>query len=326
MDPLYDFASAAQRLQELAEERSTERLAGNQLSEWDSERLASEIQVLESGSGGIKRMMVMNKRDGLIPQANEAEAGEIQYSEAVWHIQGVLTSVELPPFLARGRLKDKVRFLRQGVRISGLSSLAFETAIQRLQDIVAIWSRCVSRIQVPSFVGLDDRGAYLDVWNRYFSSRREGGGGPVKALTPEIDPIGLLTSMQDEQYYHGEENSVLYIQRNPGGLASKKRTTLSPPVIVEVQVTFMLIPLKDAEWKMIPTLRCIALLDGRFTQACLRKSLDLRGPGVDHIGGASNRGVRLKRRSGLDLDDEEEQTLTVKVARMEIDAGPSLRQ
>ena len=36
--------------------------------------------------------------------------------------------------------------------------------------------------------------------------------------------------------------------------------------IVEVQVTFMLVPAKLPEWRMVPTLRCIMLLDGKFAQ------------------------------------------------------------
>ena len=34
--------------------------------------------------------------------------------------------------------------------------------------------------------------------------------------------------------------------------------------IVEAQVTFMLIPTKDVDWKMIAVLRCLTLLEGKF--------------------------------------------------------------
>lgn len=36
--------------------------------------------------------------------------------------------------------------------------------------------------------------------------------------------------------------------------------------LAEVQITFTMVPLKEEEWRIIPTLRCVTLLDGRFTQ------------------------------------------------------------
>ncbi|KAJ3510211.1 hypothetical protein NMY22_g16038 [Coprinellus aureogranulatus] len=323
----YDFVSAAQRLEQLVAERSTENLAGRQLTNWDVDQSAHALNIIENGHTSAKRMSVSAQA---ISDPHESMSAEnIEYTEAVWHIQGVLSSVELPPFVVRGKLKDKVKFLRQGIRLSGLNTASFELAVQKIQDIMAIWCRSVSKILPATFLGEDEQGNYLDLSNRYFSSTRDGRGGPAKRFTDEVDPTGVLSIHGNDQYYHGEENTVLYLQRCSSAQAGRKRLTPVPPVtfkkgdIVEVQVTFMLIPAKLNAWRMVPTLRCITLLDGQFAQACVRESLHFRNATTS--GCRTSRSVinrTLKRRYGPDLDEDEGETvLYTKVARMEVDDG-----
>ncbi|KAJ3517772.1 hypothetical protein NMY22_g13893 [Coprinellus aureogranulatus] len=224
----YDFVSAAQRLEQLVAERSIDNLAGRQLTNWDMDRSADTLSVIEDGHTSAKKMLMPAQS---ISNGYESTSAEnIDYTEAVWHIQGVLSSVELPPFVVRGKLKDKVKFLRQGVRLSGLNTASFELAVQRIQDIMAIWCRSVSKILPATFVGEDEQGNYLDLSNRYFSSMRDGRGGPAKPFTDDVDPTGVLASMENDQYYHGEENTVLYLQRFSSAQTGKKRLTPIPPV------------------------------------------------------------------------------------------------
>ena len=120
------------------------------------------------------------------------------------------------------RLNDRVKFLRQSVRISGINTASFNQAIQSIKDIIAIYSRTVSKIQPPSFVSDDEHGAYLDVSNRYFSSTRDTRGGLAIPFAKEVDPSGTLGSLVGSKYYHGEENSVMYLERRFNGTSGKK--------------------------------------------------------------------------------------------------------
>lgn len=118
--------------------------------------------------------------------------------------------------------RDKAKFLRQGVRISGLGTATFQKATQGLGDIVALFSRTVSKIQPPSFVGVDEHGPFMDVSTRYFSSARDKRGGVRVPFSSDVDPTGALAAIDGPKYYHGEENSVLYLERHHNKSTGRK--------------------------------------------------------------------------------------------------------
>ncbi|KAJ3519865.1 hypothetical protein NMY22_g13007 [Coprinellus aureogranulatus] len=333
MNSRYDYSSAAKKLQELSEERSGERIVGCQLADWSGDELSNMVKVVEDGTTRAKIMVKRAdaKHDQTMHGSSEAVGQALaavpQQVEVVWHVQGILTLAELPPFMAKGRLKDRAKFLRQAIRLSGLDTAGFNTALQNIGDIVALFSRSVSNMQPMTFIADDEHGAYLELSNRFFSTTRDRRGGPAVDLSVEVDPNGVLSSLAGERYYHGEENAVMYLERSRNRQTGKASTLPVDPVtfkkgdIVEAQFTFMLIQIKRGEWKLIATLRCVTLLEGGFTQACIREALQMRASGSKrHANGTVGR--PSKRRYGHDLDDNEGELLIPVdgIAQMELDS------
>ncbi|KAJ3531267.1 hypothetical protein NMY22_g8225 [Coprinellus aureogranulatus] len=322
MNQLYDFSAAAEQLEKIAQERSTERLAGFQLADGGGDIIFETAKVVADPIAAMRRM-VTPKDD-----ASDEENAPVEDVEVVWHLQGVLVYVDLPPFMPKGRFQDKVKFLRQGIRISGLKTPTFSRAAQSVKDILAIYNRSVTNIQPPTFIGEDAQGLYLDVSNRYFSATRHGRGGQPVQFTPDVDPTGVLATMGGGSYYHGEENTVMYLERRTNKLTGRKQTSPISPVtfksgdIVEAQITFALVPMKANEWKVVATLRCVMLLDRTFTQSCMRRSVQFNGIQLGDDTGPTHIVRTLKRRAGYDLDEEQEGRLpTKKLALMDIDKG-----
>ena len=111
-------------------------------------------------------------------------------------------------------------------------------------------------------------------------------------ISPSIDPRGILENLKNlGEFIHGEENAVYYYQVRENASGSRKRYEIHTPRwvqitaltkkesmeavnpqifrvrdIVEAQVSFIAVPLKDKKHKMIVVLRSIALLDATFSQ------------------------------------------------------------
>ena len=112
--------------------------------------------------------------------------------------------------------------------------------------------------------------------------------GDVRPLTAEVDPLGSLLKAAGSAYVHTEDNKVYYFEKTGKGprdsmyVITKSAVTIiagelssfraiAPQFIqisdiVEVQVSFIGIPLRDNKWKMSMVLRSINLFDGQFTQ------------------------------------------------------------
>ena len=109
-------------------------------------------------------------------------------------------------------------------------------------------------------------------------------------ISPLVDPHGILENLKKDAFLHGEENQVYYYRVNENTsrgikryekhvwdleitmLIKKSVETVNPQIfrvgdIVEAQVSFIAVPLKDNKHKMIVVLRSIALLDATFSQA-----------------------------------------------------------
>ena len=109
-------------------------------------------------------------------------------------------------------------------------------------------------------------------------------------IPPLIDPRGILEGLKKDEFLHGEENQVYYYRVHESTLRATKRyemhipdnrsqmltetksvETVNPQIfrvgdIVEAQVSFIAVPLKDRKYKMIVVLRSIALLNANFSQ------------------------------------------------------------
>ncbi|KAF6746713.1 hypothetical protein DFP72DRAFT_855071 [Ephemerocybe angulata] len=294
----YDTTAASLLLETLALERAKDKVAGVHMAttkgvrdslvmRFDGQRLT---QALQDSISCLARVVDYGNTKRLVFKNNGLEEEEL-----VWHVQGIISSSDLPPFYPTGR-----------------------TSPQHLVEP----SQC---LLPPTFVDEDQDGTFMDASNRYFSSRHDNRGGDPVEMTDTIDPTGSLAKMANDTHYYGEENVVQYLERVQTEHGKKKSTVEIQPVnfkrgdIVEIQVTISAVKLQKAQWKLIATLRCITLLDGRFAQSTLRNHVKF-GCGMER-----NLTSRpLKRRSGADPDTADEhgsdmENTTSKIRKMDID-------
>ncbi|KAF8800970.1 hypothetical protein BYT27DRAFT_7227042 [Phlegmacium glaucopus] len=194
--------------------------------------------------------------------------------EAVFTIQGVLSAKHLPPVTENIRTPSQACYLRQGVALVGYGTATFEKAINSAQEIYGMFERNVEDASLESWVLPKStvQGRALEASNRYLTSKRDAPDMQPAPISPLVDPRGILEKLTKEGFLHGEENEVHYYQvhkNDAGGKTSVE--TVNPQIfrigdIVEAQVSFIVVPLKDNKHKMIVVLRSIALLDTRFSK------------------------------------------------------------
>ncbi|KAF6741549.1 hypothetical protein DFP72DRAFT_862002 [Ephemerocybe angulata] len=301
----YDIKQASLLLEALSRERANDRLAGLQLSNIEGGAISKFGRVVDVGNA--KRLVFFI--EGVMDE------------EIVWHIQGVITNLDLPPFYPRERSKYKARFLRQGLRLSGLGTSTFDAAMNGLTEVATAFSRTVTSMQPVSFVDADENGLFLDVANRYFSTRQDSRGGKEMHMDDSIDPTGALTKMVNDTHYYGEENVVEFLDQTHLTQSGRKSAVAIQPVtfkkgdVVEVQITLSAVTMHKNEWKLVATLRCVTLLDSRFGQTILRNDVKL---GTKYRLTAPAK--VLKRRCGADPEDDNElmELTTNKIRKMEI--------
>ena len=131
----------------------------------------------------------------------------------------------------------------------------------------------------------------IDAANRYFTPKGIVAPNDIRPLTAEVDPRGSLSKAAGSAYVHTEDNKVYYYEKTGKGprdstyVTTKTAATIiadelssfraiAPQFIqvgdiVEVQVSFVGIPLRDNKWKISTVLRSISLFDGQFTQVRL---------------------------------------------------------
>jgi hypothetical protein len=50
----------------------------------------------------------------------------------------------------------------------------------------------------------------IEAGTRYFTARRDDPQGAAIPFDSAVDPKGLLSSMANDRYFHGQDNKVLY--------------------------------------------------------------------------------------------------------------------
>ncbi|EAU81138.2 hypothetical protein CC1G_09780 [Coprinopsis cinerea okayama7 len=312
MNVHYPASSAAVELEKIAMERTEHRLVGLQLGDFDPKRLRTEMTM--SYFENDKTWRIVEKVDE-----------DMSTNEVVWHVQGALSKKDLPPFDTniRANIKAKARYLRQGVTIEGFNTPSFLRAIENISEIHSLFSRCVKQgTLIPSeIVTVNPGGGTMAASNRYFTSRTDDPQGQAHILGSTIDPNGTLAEVAGDQYFYGEDNVVCYLEKvetSDAGVSLQCRD-VSPVKIregdlVEIQVTFMLVPIRGQKWKMNAVLRCITIMDTSFTLEAIRRS-SASMPRIALV----NR-MRLKRRIGKDIEDEPQEDAPInKLQRMNVD-------
>ncbi|KAF8882598.1 hypothetical protein BD779DRAFT_1444737, partial [Infundibulicybe gibba] len=213
----------------------------------------------------------------MVGQENGVEFEE----ECMFTLKGVISSVDLPPIYEKPSMGTaQYKFMRQSLMLTGIGSPTFELAVKAADEIYDIFHREFPEGRLERWQS-EWHGAFagLAMSNRYFTPKRDTPDMIHIPFGTTIDPRGILENMRKEGYVHGEENEVMYYnqQTNQG---HTKFIKANPQIfrvgdIVEVQVSFIVVPLKKEKYKMAITLQAVAMLDGSFSQVSIPSLITL---------------------------------------------------
>ncbi|RDB30758.1 hypothetical protein Hypma_005840 [Hypsizygus marmoreus] len=209
----------------------------------------------------------------LVHNAKNGEKEEIVFS-----IQGSVVAKDLPPIMEKPRMSTtKYRYLRQSITISGLGTPTFEDALRSTTEIYGAFDRTFREGELESWGPSGGESDALEASNRYLTPRRDAPGVTSVPFGEGVDPKHVLLAMAGNDHVHTEDNEVLYYSRRTDKEGNNVHVSVGPQTfrvgdLVEVQLSFVVVPLKGDKYKMLAVLRSIALLDGQFRQVANVKS------------------------------------------------------
>jgi len=191
-----------------------------------------------------------------------------------------------------------VKYLRQGVSLTGLGTPLFDSSIQAIMDIYALFCRSVPRDKLQPCSFTDHYGQYtgIEMANRFFSPRKDFPTSKSIPFSTDIDPKGILARVAGTSFIHMEQNVVAYYECSvaPNGNTRCVEQIYKPKIIVqqicsykeiapvkfcvgdlvEAQITLMVVPLRGEQYKLTPVLRCLTMLEAKFSQVNDKSVID----------------------------------------------------
>ncbi|KAF8802934.1 hypothetical protein BYT27DRAFT_7260508 [Phlegmacium glaucopus] len=220
----YNQAGARNALEQSAVERDDAE---------DDDRLATLFKGPDTFSDKFTIQEVGNPITWCLLKRNSSPVLE----EAVFTVQGIILSKDLPPIYKKPRIPaHRFKYLQQNISLTGLGSATFS------KGILDSWSPTQSTH------------ASLDISNCY--------------LTPLKDVNGPVEMKSD--HIHTEDNYVEYFAMHKDSDGQRKFQACEPQMfqvgdIIQVQLSFVVIPVKAGRRRMLTVLRSLALLDEGFT-------------------------------------------------------------
>ncbi|KDR84705.1 hypothetical protein GALMADRAFT_53198, partial [Galerina marginata CBS 339.88] len=224
--------------------------------------------------------------------------------EVVLRVQGVLSQKSLPPISQPFNIEPKQRhFMRQSVTLTGLGSTLFSQAIQNAQDIHQIFSRTFPQGALEDWnSALFEGHPAIDMNNRFFTLRKQAITDEILPFSNEVDPHGILAAAMgiDDQFVHTTENEVEYYELINDPDQEIKYQQINPIKfrcgdIVEAQLSFICIKMKNERYRMLTVLRAITILDTSSLRTVRQVSLKKKvGYATDEVVEARDRLSRMK--------------------------------
>ncbi|KAJ3834657.1 hypothetical protein F5878DRAFT_664559 [Lentinula raphanica] len=265
MDASYDAAEAVKALElrremEMVNDRNKHVCALTNEDGWEG-----NVEIMRLNNPSSWRMVKVSSG---AEKRNSVEEYQI-------HIQGIIEDKRLPPIRGENNSQKKRQHLRQSVTLGGFESEKFALDVERIMDIIALFSRHVPGIQQVGVRQVGDR-TIIEVGNRIFTPRHEAPTMEAAEVDHLMDENGFIeqVSRSDPGFVYGEENVVHYGEEKIESDGTRRVVKISPQKlhigdIVDVGFSVMGIG-KGREAKARLMLRNITLLDARFTQAWLK--------------------------------------------------------
>ncbi|KAF8874592.1 hypothetical protein BD779DRAFT_1408722, partial [Infundibulicybe gibba] len=192
-----------------------------------------------------------------------------EIEEMVFTIQGILCAKDLPPLSQRPTVQaSRYRFLKQGITITGLGSPTFERALNGARQLFGLFDCHFAEGKLePWGMGTHEDYTALEFGNRYFTLKKDAPGMVEVPFGPGVDSHGILKDMAKKGgYIHGEENVVVYFQQHTDKDGTRIFRTAGPHIfwvgdLVEIQASFVVVPLRGDYCRMLGILRSMALID-----------------------------------------------------------------
>ena len=121
-----------------------------------------------------------------------------------------------------------VRFMKQGVTITGLGIDEFKNQLDMILDVTALFTRAINedKIQSNTIIGELNELPTLNASNQYFTPKKDALDTKLLAFHKDVDPFGNLTRLLGLDRVHIEENIVSYY-KHVGGEIAKYKLSLS---------------------------------------------------------------------------------------------------
>ncbi|KAF8953054.1 hypothetical protein BDZ97DRAFT_1767750 [Flammula alnicola] len=156
------------------------------------------------------------------------------------HSLGTVEYLKFKVISIEGQPCGKVKYLHQSATFTAFGNPVFDKPIENIAAIYAIFKRAIGDNLVEGDVcsTYEDFSA-IDVANRYFTPRGGAASEEIRPLTTEVDPKGYLERQQAPHMCTQKKTSF----RATG------QQIFQVGDILEVQVSFIAIPMRDNKWK-----------------------------------------------------------------------------
>ncbi|PPQ82306.1 hypothetical protein CVT24_001620 [Panaeolus cyanescens] len=195
--------------------------------------------------------------------------------EVLLRLPGILCQKELPPITASLDTlirKHAKKYLRQQVQITGLGSVQFDNAINKIREIYLKFTDKVDeKLLHPWKPDSFNSFPAINATTRYFTPTRMAASSSSVPFASYVDPDGRLKQAMGSDFIHTVENRVDYYEMIRGLNDSVSYRAVDPVTfkvgdIVEAILAFSVVPvtpqdIRNGSKKMIISLRSLALLD-----------------------------------------------------------------
>ncbi|KAJ2916176.1 hypothetical protein MD484_g4251, partial [Candolleomyces efflorescens] len=249
----------------------------------------------------------------------DASSGSM--AETQFRVQGIIGGKDLPPIAATGKLnhlKSQRRFLRQQVKLFGGQSDVFGDMVKAIEEAYVQFAGYFSDGSMEAWKqGTRGGDPVIEAGARYMTPSYISDEIAPGGIDEYVDPAGVLIKLLDDDFVHGPDNKVEYMQRYMGADGYNYRK-VSPAQfkigdIVEAVIAFVCYPTAKGPIKMTLALRALTMLDHseRDEAAILR----MRSKHKSLV--AAGAYTTLKRKSAYAVEDSEEANM--RMARMRIE-------
>lgn len=108
--------------------------------------------------------------------------------------------------------RNKLRFWKQGITVTGVGSLSFDECLKGLSALTSVMGRYAgvvgSAIAGPqTLVGANSA---ITAETRYLTPRTDMAGADVVAIPSNVDPQAILEDLRGDDYEFTTDNNILF--------------------------------------------------------------------------------------------------------------------